>query len=119
MATFTSQNFTTSNPLIIYRIVVTESSQSIAANSTTINVKVQGSALRQASHAYAGRGTCFATINGESLSQIITNVEAIYPERWTTLLETNKTIAHNADGTKTIGISAYINHAELTLKALM
>lgn len=110
MATYTSQYFSTSNPALKYRIVVTETAQNIGNNTTTINVKVQAMLLRSIPNV-AINGECIAVIDGETVTQSVATT--ITYNVWRDILDTNKTITHNDDGTKTIAISARIKSTQV------
>lgn len=106
----TSSNFSTSNQYIKYRIVVDESSTSIPNNTSTVRVRVQAWRTNTG-YTTSGTGTCYANINGTNYSQSISSSQSITHNSYTTLLDKTATITHNADGSKTIYVSAYIKHA--------
>lgn len=109
----TSSSFSTSNQYIKYRIVVTEKSQSIPNNTTTINVKVQAWRTNTGYTTY-GTGTCYCNIDGTNYSQSISSSQEITYNSYTTLFDKDVTITHNADGSKKIYVSSYISHSRFT-----
>ncbi len=106
----TSSNFSTSNTYIKYRIVVTENSTSISDNTSSVNVKVQAWRTNTGYETY-GSGTCYCNIDGTNYSQNITSDQRITYNSYTVLFNKDVTITHNADGKKTIYVSAYISHS--------
>ena len=109
----TSSSFSTSNQYIKYRIVVDETATSIPNNTSTVRVRVQAWRTNSG-YTTSGTGTCYANINGTNYSQSISNSQKITYNSYTTLLDKTATITHNADGSKTIYVSAYINHARFS-----
>lgn len=109
----TSSNFSTTNTYIKYRIVVTENSTSIQDNTSSITVKVQAWRTNSGYETY-GSGTCYCNIDGTDYSQSITSSQRITYNSYTELFSKTVTINHNADGKKTIYVSAYIDHARFS-----
>ena len=109
----TSPNFTTSNQYIVYDIVATETATSVANNTSTVNVKVY-CWRTNTGYTTSGTGTCYCTINGTSYSQSISNSQKFTHNSYTVIFDKTVTIPHNADGKKTIYISAYISHARFS-----
>lgn len=105
----TSGNFSTSNQYIKYRIIVTEESTSIPNNTSSVNVKVQAWRTNQGYTTY-GSGTCYCNIDGTNYSQSITPSQKFTYNSYTEIFNRTVTVNHNADGSKTIYVSAYINH---------
>ena len=105
----TSGNFSTSNQYIKYRIVVTENSTSVSDNTSSVNVKVQAWRTNQGYTTY-GSGTCYCNIDGTNYSQSITPSQKFTYNSYTEIFNKTVTVNHNADGSKTIYVSAYINH---------
>lgn len=105
----TSGNFSTSNQYIKYRIIVTENSTSIPNNTSSVNVKVQAWRTNQGYTTY-GSGTCYVNIDGTNYSQSITPSQKFTYNSYTEIFNKTVTVNHNADGSKTIYVSAYINH---------
>lgn len=109
MATYTSQTMTTSNTRVNYRIVVTTSSQSVANNTTTMNVQVQ--AWRNNSgYTTSGSGTCYCRIQGTLYSNAVYDSQKITEYSYTVLFNKDITITHSTDGSCTLKLSAYIDH---------
>ena len=107
----TSSNFSTSNQYIKYRIVVTENSTSIPNNTSSVNVKVQAWRTNQG-YTTDGAGTCYVTIDGTNYSSSWEyGDKPLTYNSYTVLFDKTVTIPHNADGSKTIAVSAYISHA--------
>lgn len=109
----TSPYFSTSNQYIKYDIHVDEQSTSIANNTSTVRVYVIAWRTNTGYQTY-GSGTCYCNINGTNYSQGIDSSQVISYESDTVLFDKTVTIPHNADGTKTIYVSAYINHSRFT-----
>lgn len=109
----TSSNFSTSNQYIKYRIVVTENSYDITNNTSSVNVKVDAWRTNSG-YTTSGSGTCYCTIDGTKYSQSISNDQKITQNSHTVLFNRTVTIPHNADGSKTISVSAYIDHARFS-----
>lgn len=109
MAQYISQTMTTSNPRVNYRIVVTTKSQSIENNSTTMNVQVQ--AWRNNSgYTTSGSGRCYCKIQGTEYSDAVYDSQKITEYSYTVLFTRDVTVAHNNDGSCTLGLSAWIDH---------
>lgn len=109
----TSSNFSTSNQYIKYRIVVTENSYSIPNNTSSVNVKVDAWRTNTG-YTTSGTGTCYCTINGTKYSASISSSQSITHNSHTVLFNRTVTIPHNADGSKTIAVSAYIDHSRFS-----
>lgn len=109
----TSSSFSTSNQYIKYRIVVDEQSTSIPNNTSSVRVRVQAWRTNTGYETY-GSGTCYANINGTNYSQSISSSQVISYNSYTTLFDKTVSITHNADGTKTIYVSAYIDHSRFS-----
>ena len=105
----TSSTFSTDNQYIKYRIVVTENSYSIENNTSNVTVKVDAWRTNTG-YTTSGNGTCYCTINGTKYSATITNNQKITYNSHTVLFSKTLNISHNADGTKKLTTSAYINH---------
>ena len=106
-----SDTFSTSNQYIKYRIVVEESGINIAANTSNVTVYVQAWRTN-AGYTTDGAGTCYCGINGSSYSNSwrYRDGHAITQNSYTELFRTTVTIAHNANGSKQIWVSASISH---------
>lgn len=113
MINVVSNNLSTSNQYIKYRIIVTETDVSIPLNRSTVTVEVQ--AWRTNNYTTYGTGTCYCTVNGTTYSQSISSSQHIYYNSYTTIFHAHGIdIPHNADGKKTIYVSAYINHQKFS-----
>ena len=113
MINVVSNNLSTSNQYIKYRIIVTETDVSIPLNRSTVTVEVQ--AWRTNNYTTYGTGTCYCTVNGTTYSQSISSSQHIYYNSYTTVFHAHGIdITHNADGKKTIYVSAYINHQKFS-----
>lgn len=109
----TSPNFSTNNDFIKYRITVTENSQDIANNTTNITVKVDAWRTNTGYTTY-GTGTCYCNINGTNYSDSISSSQRITHNSHTVLFNRTVNITHDADGKKTIYVSAYIRHSQFS-----
>ena len=109
-----SNNLSTSNQYIKYRIIVEETSTSIPLNRSTVTVTVQAWRTNTG-YTTTGTGTCYVNVNGTNYSQSISSSQAISYNSYTTVFNAHGIdITHNADGTKTIYVSAYINHSRFS-----
>lgn len=106
----TSNTFNTSNTYIKYRIIVTENSYSVANNTSNVTVKVQVWRTNQGYETY-GSGTCYCNIDGVTYSQSITSSQKFSYNSYTQVFSKSLTINHNADGTKALYVSSYIDHS--------
>jgi len=110
----TSSDFTTSNQYIKYRIVVTENSTSIPNNTSSVNVKVQAWRTNQG-YTTDAAGTCYVNIDGTNYSNSWEyGDKPLTYNSYTVLFDKTVTITHNADGSKKIYVSAYINHGRFS-----
>lgn len=109
----TSPYFSTSNQYIKYDIHVDEQSTSIANNTSTVRVYVIAWRTNTGYQTY-GSGTCYCNINGTNYSQGIDSSQVISYESDTVLFDKTVTIPHDADGKKTIYVSAYIDHSRFS-----
>lgn len=109
----TSNNFSTSNQYIKYRIIVTENSTNVANNTSNVTVKVQVWRTNQGYETY-GSGTCYVTIDGKQYSQAITTSQKFTYNSYTQVFSKTLDITHNANGSKTIYVSSYISHSRFT-----
>ena len=106
----TSSTYSTSNQYIKYRIIVDELSTSIPNNTSSVRVRVQAWRTNSG-YTTDAKGTCYTTIDGSSYSQSWAyGSKPITYNSYTTLFDKTVTISHNADGAKTIYVSAYIKH---------
>lgn len=106
----TSNNFSTNNQYIKYRIIVTENSTSIANNTSNVTVKVQVWRTNTGYETY-GSGTCYVNVDGTQYSQAITTSQVFSYNSFTEVFSKTLDITHNTDGNKTIYVSSYINHS--------
>ena len=108
----TSGAFTTSNKYINYRIEVTQNWQSVEGNYSNVTVKVWVWRTNTGYTTY-GSGTLYCGIDGTSYSQSITSSQKI-TNSGIYLFERTVDIYHNGDGTKSIWVSANIQHERVT-----
>lgn len=106
----TSNNFSTTNQYIKYRIIVTENSTNVANNTSNVTVKVQCWRTNQGYETY-GTGTCYVTIDGKNYSQAITTSQKFTYNSYTEIFSKKLDITHNQNGSKTIYVSSYISHS--------
>ena len=105
----TSPYFSTSNQYIKYDIHVDETSIDQINNTSTVRVYVL--AWRTNNYTTDGGGTCYVSIDGINYSQSWSyGQKPIYYNSDTIMFDTTVTVAHNADGKKTIYVSAYFQH---------
>ena len=111
MATNYSSNFNTTNQYIKYRIVAEDVSVDLAGNKSGVKVQVQVWRTNTGYTTY-GTGTCTVYINGTKYTSDITTSKKFTHNSYTVVFEKTVTgIAHNADGTKSITITAKIDHS--------
>ena len=108
----TSGAFTTSNKYINYRIEVTQNWQSVEGNYSNVTVKVFVYRTNTGYTTY-GSGTLYCGIDGTSYSQSITSSQKI-TNSGIYLFERTVNVYHNGDGTKSIWVSANIQHERVT-----
>ena len=108
----TSGAFTTSNKYINYRIEVTQNWQSVEGNYSNVTVKVWVWRTNTGYTTY-GSGTLYCGIDGTSYSQSITSSQKI-TNSGIYLFERTVNVYHNGDGTKSIWVSANIQHERVT-----
>lgn len=101
----------TSNEYIKYRIYVSETAQSVAANTTTVRVRVKF--YRTNSHETYGHGTVYCRVAGVTYSAAVTQSQII-DSGGIYLFDRTLTVAHNADGTKALKVTAWIDHSRFT-----
>ena len=94
-----------SSQTVKYRIEVTENSQNMSENYTNITVRVR---LSNATPTKSGIGDVDCTINGVKYSNTIFPSQTITSDGFIGF-ENTVNIYHNADGTKSIWISAELN----------
>lgn len=98
----------TSNQYIVYWIDVNVKSQDINANTSSVDVIVKAKRTNSGYSTY-GNGTVYCRANGQVLSETM-NTGTVITSDERLLLAKNITVGHNDDGTKTIHVSAWINH---------
>ena len=104
-----SQNMTTDNKYIVYYVVMNVQSQNISANTSNVNVYVYVKRTNTGYETY-GNGTVYCTVNGTQFSEAITSAQH-FTNTPTLVLAKNVDVPHNSDGTKTLIISARIDHS--------
>ena len=109
----TSGNFSTSNQFIVYNITAAEGAYSIENNTSPLTVSVFFWRTNAWEGATYGTGTLYCRINGTLYSQAVTPYDEI-TRNGITLFEKTVTVPHNADGSKTVEISAWITHDVLS-----
>ena len=105
-----SNDLSTSNKYIKYRILTYETYGDPPNNRSKVKVVVEAWRTNTGYETY-GAGTCYVGINGTNYSQAIKSSQKITYNSYTVLFEWEDWIYHNPDGSKTIYISAYIEHA--------
>lgn len=112
----TSSAFSTDNQYIKYRITVTETSYSIENNTSTVNVVVDAWRTNTG-YTTSGTGTCYCVIWGTKYSASISASQTITHNSHTVLFRRNGVvIGHASDGTRNLGVSAYIKHQKFSSK---
>ena len=109
-----SPDFDTSNEYIKYRIACVENSISTTNNTSNVRITVNIWRTNQGYTTY-GTGTVYVTINGTQYTQSISSTQPIsYMDDSSNFFDKTLDIPHNADGTKTLTVSAYITHERFT-----
>ena len=108
----TSGALSTSNEYIKYKITITQNSQSVADNTSNVTVSVKFYRTNTGYETY-GTGTVYCTINGTQYTASVTPSQKI-TSSGIVLFSKTLNISHNADGTKTLTVSAYISHERVT-----
>ena len=108
-----SNTFSTDNQYIKYRIVVIENSYNVASNTSNVTVQVQVWRTNQGYETY-GTGTCYVSIDGTTYSQSISSSQRFTYNSYTQVFSRSLTINHDADGSKALYVSSYINHSRFT-----
>lgn len=111
----TSSAMSTDNNYIKYKISVTPGTQSVTGNYTPVTVKVYVYRTNSGYTTY-GKGTCYCKINGTTYSASITSSQKFTYNSNTVVFTKTLNIPHNADGTKTLVCSAWIDHSQFTSK---
>lgn len=107
-----SSTFNTSNQYIKYKITVTEGSVNVADNTSPVTVKVNVYRTNTGYETY-GTGTLYCKINGITYSSPITSSQKI-TSTGVDLFAKTVTVPHDADGSKTLAVSAWIQHSQVT-----
>lgn len=107
----TSGALSTDNSNIKYKITITQNSQNVAGNTSNVTVSVR---FYRTNTGYTtfGSGTVYCKINGTTYSASVTSDDKI-TSGGIVLFSKTLTIAHNADGTKTLTASAWIDHSQV------
>ena len=108
----TSPAMSTTNDKIKYKITITQNSQSVANNTSNVTVSVRVYRTNTGYTTY-GTGTVYCTINGTQYTESITSDDKITSSGVVIFTKTLN-IAHNADGTKTLTVSARITHQQFS-----
>lgn len=108
----TSGALSTSNQYIKYKITITQNSQNIANNTSNVTVSVKFYRTNTGYTTY-GTGSVHCTINGTKYTAAVTPSQKI-TNGGIVLFSKTLNIAHNSDGTKTLTVSAYIDHQQVT-----
>lgn len=108
----TSSAMNTSNSNVKYKITVTQNSQNVANNTSNVTVSVKFYRTNTGYTTY-GTGTVYCKINGTTYSEPVTPSQKI-TSSGIVLITRTLNIGHNADGTKTLTCSAWIQHNVIT-----
>ena len=108
----TSGALSTNNDNIKYKITITQNSQNVAGNTSNVTVSVKVYRTNTGYTTY-GTGTIYCKINGTTYSASITSDDKI-TSSGIVLFTKTLNIAHNANGSKTLTTSAWINHSQFT-----
>lgn len=108
-----SNNLSTTNQYIKYRIKTVETENDPTNNRTKIKVTVEAWRTNTGYETW-GAGTCYVGINGTNYSNKITTSQKITYNSYTQLFSWEGWIDHNPDGSKTLYISSYIEHASFS-----
>lgn len=108
----TSSALSTTNDKIAYKITITQNSQSVTGNTSNVTVSVR---VYRTNTGYTtfGTGTVYVTINGTQYTDSITTADKI-TSSGVVIFSRTLNIAHNADGTKTLAVSARITHDQFS-----
>lgn len=108
----TSNAMSTTNDKIKYKVTITQNSQSVANNTSNVTVSVRVYRTNTGYTTY-GTGTVYVTINGTQYTESITTADKI-TSSGVTIFSKTLNIAHNADGSKTLAVSARITHDQFS-----
>lgn len=110
----TSGALSTDNDNIKYKITITQNSQSITNNTSNVTVSVRFYRTNTGYTTY-GTGTLYCKINGTTYSVSVTSDDKI-TSGGIVLFTKTLNISHSSDGTKTLTVSAWIDHSQVTSK---
>lgn len=107
-----SSDLNTSNQYIKYEIGIMQNFQSIVNNTSNVTVKVW---VYRTNTGYttSGSGTVYCTINGTTYSSSIISSQKI-THSGIYVFEKTLDIPHDANGKKTLVVSAYIKHSQFS-----
>lgn len=105
----TSNAMNTNNQYIKYTIAITQNSQNVTNNTSNVTVSVRFYRTNTGYESY-GTGTVYCKINGVQYTAAVTSTQKI-TSSGIVLFTKTLNITHNADGTKTLTTSAWINHS--------
>ncbi len=108
----TSNAMSTTNDKIKYKITITQNSQSVTGNTSNVTVSVRVYRTNTGYTTY-GTGTVYVTINGTQYTEAITTSDKITSSGIVVFTETLN-IAHSADGSKSLAVSARITHDQFS-----
>ena len=108
----TSSAMSTTNDKIKYTITITQNSRNTTANTSNVTVSVRVYRTNTGYTTY-GTGTVYCTIDGTQYTEAITSSDKI-TSSGIVLFSKTLNIAHNADGTKTLTVSARITHDQFS-----
>lgn len=108
----TSGALSTNNDNIKYKITITQNSQNVVSNMSNVKVSVRVYRTNTGYTTY-GTGTIYCKINGTTYSESITSDDKI-TSSGIVLFTKTLNISHNADGSKTLNTSAWINHSQFS-----
>ena len=105
----------TSNEFIKYNITITELSQNIADNYSTVTVSVRFWRTNSGYQTY-GSGTVYCSIDGITYSQSVTSAQRI-TSSGIVLFQRTVNVYHGEDGSKDLTVAAAISHSRFTSSA--
>lgn len=108
----TSGALSTSNERIKYKIKVTVNSQNVTGNKSNVTVSVNFYRTNTGYVTY-GTGTIYCRINGTEYSAAVTSAQKI-TENGIDLFTKTVDVSHSADGSKSLTVTAWINHSQFT-----
>lgn len=102
----------TSNGYIKYRIELTLNSQDVANNRSNVTVAIQ--VWRTNGYTTYGSGTAYCTINGSTYTASIDSSDRFSYNSYTQVFSKTLNISHDSDGSKTLSMSARIEHSQFS-----